>query len=313
MKVTALILSSVAASSEFFAHRVARDVEDPSLSPDYPEEGRQKMLNVTGGSAENFGRSAEHNREKIGIRKIVARKRIINSQITTPAKNAWYYHYHDYGCYCVAPSDETKNRGKPVDEIDSACKRHNMCYACAFSDFSTRKEECNPKQTGYKYSIKDVGAEKPAITCLNDKNTCQYAACSCDKALAEELGRLVMRGTLAEKEYMDYDGEKCSAAYQRAQAAAQNYGSNGRGDGAAGGGFVEPPIFHDDSAGVDFEGDISFIWGADSEGNTGERSEGVQKQCCGVYPNRAPFKAGGNHECCDIGKSTEELKPLGTC
>lgn len=52
------------------------------------------------------------------FRKIYARKRLINSQIATSDRSAWYYQYHDYGCYCVAPTDDKKSRGKPVDAID---------------------------------------------------------------------------------------------------------------------------------------------------------------------------------------------------
>jgi len=40
-------------------------------------------------------------------------------QVTSKSNGeAWYFQYHDYGCYCVAPSDPKKNRGRPVDAID---------------------------------------------------------------------------------------------------------------------------------------------------------------------------------------------------
>lgn len=84
--------------------------------------------------------------------------------------------------------------------VKSACKTHALCYACAFSDFSDNKGECNPKQTGYKYNIKNENG-KFHISCLNEANTCQYAACMCDKALAEDLGKLVMNGILSDPEY----------------------------------------------------------------------------------------------------------------
>lgn len=306
MKVTALLLSSVTATSEFLSRHV-RDTDNVSTtvfsdSPDYPAEGKKFLKEMekadkadeANPNARSGGRNRGQGNAETGMRKITNRKRLINSQIMTPEKSAWYYHYHDYGCYCIAPSDPLKNRGKPVDEVDSACKRHALCYSCAYSDFSNGKNNCNPKQTGYKYNLSQTDSGY-SISCLNPIGSCAYSACMCDKALAEELGKLVKRGVLADMEYRDYDGEKCSAKNQKA------YGISGPGgDGMPGG------VFMDEANAFDFEDNISIV---------GEERIDIQmdKQCCGVYPNRHPYKTGKNHECCDVGKSTEELKPVGTC
>lgn len=374
MKVAAILLSSFTVSSE-------TTVESGNFNPDYsdyPTEGNDlnTQLNLSDGVARSGGR--QKGSDGVDPRKIYARKRLINSQIITDDRKAWYYHYHDYGCYCVAPSAENKNRGKPVDAIDSVCKTHSLCYACAFSDFSS-ETECDPKATGYKYKIsaKSNAAPEDAkfeISCLNNKNSCQYAACMCDKKLAEDLGQMVRDGVLADKEFRNYDGENCGATKQKqlfvpardqgttanfisaalpstgSTAAAQSapvsagfsFGGN-TGGGANGGSdtveatnfvnnfapisldsagrqdIVSPEeaagIFHDDASSViDFESEMSIVtqW-------TGEAGADVvetplpEKKCCGVYPQRFPYKTGGNKECCDVGKSTEELKPLGTC
>jgi len=375
MKVAAILLSSFTVSSE-------TTVESGNFNPDYsdyPNEGSDlnAQLNLAEGVARSGGR--KNSGEGVDPRKIYARKRLINSQIITDDRKAWYYHYHDYGCYCVAPSAENKNRGKPVDAIDSVCKTHSLCYACAFSDFSS-DTECDPKATGYKYKIlakSNPSAEdaKFEISCLNSKNSCQYAACMCDKKLAEDLGQMVRDGVLADKEFRNYDGENCGAQKKqlfvpaRDQSATANFisaalpsagsaatsqtvssgsssgfsfgGNSGGGanaaesveaadsfvntfapvslDNAGRQDVISPVeaagIFHDDaSSAIDFESELSIVtqW-------TGEAGADVvetplpEKKCCGVYPQRFPYKTGGNKECCDVGKSTEELKPLGTC
>lgn len=109
-----------------FLNRHARDTEtNVSVDySDYPQAGQDFVQTLTQSSSTSTdnkvrsGRGGGSGSSAAGTRKIFARKRLINSQIVTPDRSAWYYHYHDYGCYCVAPTDETKNRGKPVDEVD---------------------------------------------------------------------------------------------------------------------------------------------------------------------------------------------------
>jgi len=314
MKVAAILLSSVTATTEFLKRQV-RQAENASQDatskvfsndPDYPAEGtaflEENFIIPNSNQTVRSGRGDAAS----GARKIANRKRLINSQIITPEKSAWYYHYHDYGCYCVAPTDPLKNRGKPVDEIDSACKRHALCYECAFSDFSNNKQECNPKNNGYKYKINALGSDKYAIACLNPENSCAYAACMCDKALAEELGQMVMRGILADKEYRDYDSDNCSGARQR----ELGIGGGSNGNGGMGGGMSPLP-----SGVMMAAAGESLFEGPSFLGPSGEErlDSATAKQCCGTYPNRHPYKPGHNHECCDVGLSTEELKPVGTC
>lgn len=243
---------------------------------DYPLEG-QNMQNTLSGRRSGT----------LDTRQIFHRKRLINSQVTSKSNGAaWYFQYHDYGCYCVAPSDPKKNRGRPVDAIDSACKRHNMCYQCAYADFSNARRECNPKQMGYQYRInKNVETGNIKIECTNSQDTCAYATCMCDKALADELGNLAMKGTLAEKDNRNYDAAKCGASPTRSDPSPEG-------------------VFNDDMGAFDFENQITFL--------TEPEGADVPQQCCGVYPQRFPYKS-STHECCSIGGATEELKPLGTC
>ncbi|CAG5106558.1 Oidioi.mRNA.OKI2018_I69.chr1.g2897.t1.cds [Oikopleura dioica] len=269
MKFTALSIA-------FLQKAIADEFYYPDYS-DYPLEGRNLQNTLSG-----------RRTGTLDTRQIFHRKRLINSQVTAKSNGAaWYFHYHDYGCYCVAPSDPKKNRGKPVDAIDSACKRHNMCYQCAYSDFSDARRECNPKQMGYRYTITTNDDGNIKIECLNSPDTCAYATCMCDKALADELGNLAMKGTLASKDYRNYDPAKCSGP----QAARLDPSPQG--------------VFNDDAGAFDFENQVTFL----SEPDTGAD---VPQQCCGVYPQRFPYKS-STHECCSAGEATEEIKPLGTC
>lgn len=310
MKVAAIILASSSVNNvESAVFNVSHEsAVDFSNGVDYPEDGKTFLSKINKSDDILDGRVRATKQEG---RKIYSRKRFINSQLVHTNKDAWYYHYHNYGCYCVAPENELKNRGKPVDAIDSACKTHAMCYACAYSDFSGKNQECNPKQASYKYSIKETNNNNYLIQCLNPVDTCNYAACACDKALAESIGKLAMSGTLTNSDYRDYDGEQCSASNQRLLSSAS--AASSRGEGSIGEMIspnveagLPPAFFHDDATAFDFESELQIVW----SGDTGNSN---LKQCCGVYPQRFPYKEGRNHECCDVGKSTEELKPVGTC
>ena len=51
--------------------------------------------------------------------------------------------YVYYGCYCFSDAQYKLDagHGKPVDAIDSACKRFHQCYACVKKDFVEEKQQ----------------------------------------------------------------------------------------------------------------------------------------------------------------------------
>jgi len=278
--------------------------EDYEYPPDYPEEGlafnirlqRTRTADIYAGDK---------------LRQISHRKRLINSQISQSGK--FYYEFHNYGCYCVAPTDTNKMRGRPVDEIDSACKKHSLCYACAFSDY-----RCDPKTMGYRYKITKTSTGN-RIECTNPADTCAYASCMCDKGLAEDLGTLLMNGVKVNSTYRQHDGEKCTSDVRIPQNGKIeiNKESN-RNDGfdnfaidpAVGSSFAqdaqEAVFFADSSSSSSDFQPIKFL-STDKHGKTQKI-----KQCCGQYPKRFPYVVAGNHECCNRG-FMEVLKPIGTC
>lgn len=106
--------------------------------------------------------------------------------------------YCFYGCWCLPDSGHKLNSagyGKPVDDVDSSCKRQSQCYDCAQID--NDKEVCNGSNTNYKYRLHyDVTDPtnhwKKSIECLdvrksNGKGGCKRSICECDKKLAEDL------------------------------------------------------------------------------------------------------------------------------
>lgn len=53
--------------------------------------------------------------------------------------------YVYYGCYCFSDAqyELDAGKGKPVDAIDSACKRFHQCYRCVEKDFVEDKQQVN--------------------------------------------------------------------------------------------------------------------------------------------------------------------------
>lgn len=104
--------------------------------------------------------------------------------------------YCYYGCWCLPDEDHADyvpRFGKPVDEVDSSCKKQAQCYDCAKMDHG---DECESSDVGYRFELhKDPNDPnnhwKNSITCLDNpdkaKKACNRAVCECDKRLAEDL------------------------------------------------------------------------------------------------------------------------------
>lgn len=86
--------------------------------------------------------------------------------------------YLGYGCHCGLGG-----KGQPVDAVDRCCQVHDQCYA----DTSTYLQFwnlCSPHLVGYNWNFNNN-----AITCTDDKNTCGYKTCMCDKIAVECFAR----------------------------------------------------------------------------------------------------------------------------
>jgi len=146
------------------------------------------------------------------------RKDMISAQLASRNIPYFYYHFHDYGCYCIAQNHETnplKNRGKPLDHVDAVCQAHSRCQQCVFADSDGA---VNPKSTGYQMTINrkngdiicDGKDSYPKKYQQNGSWEARFNACQCDRELATGLADAAVAG-LHNKAYEDHDGSLCAA------------------------------------------------------------------------------------------------------
>lgn len=146
------------------------------------------------------------------------RKDMVSAQLAARNIPYFYYHFHDYGCYCIAQNHETnplKNRGKPLDALDAVCQAHSRCQQCVFADSDGA---INPKSTGYQMTINrktgdiqcDGKSSYPKKYQQNGTWEARYNACQCDRELSIGLADAAAAG-LHNKAYEDHDGSLCAA------------------------------------------------------------------------------------------------------
>lgn len=126
-----------------------------------------------------------------------------------------------YGCWCWVNGKEdgrtlTKGTGKPVDEIDSACKRLFQCYQCAEEDFGGQGA-CDYVTTRYDKSqeFDPITGEKE-IVCNEPANTCENSLCECDRQFAYEYGAAIIADVRNDNFHQDngfdpYDENSCTS------------------------------------------------------------------------------------------------------
>jgi len=136
-----------------------------------------------------------HERGKVGTGKSSIEKMQLR-KYETIKKMTLYLHDEDerewgrycpYGCHCAVkgPHDLLAGTGQPLDEVDSACKRHKECIACALKDFD--QATC-PWWKPYKMAamIDDETNEKHLV-CQDKPGYCKRALCECDAQFARDL------------------------------------------------------------------------------------------------------------------------------
>lgn len=123
--------------------------------------------------------------KKMQLRKYETLKKMI--LILHDSDDREWGRYCPYGCHCMVngPTDLLSGHGQAVDEIDSACKRHQDCITCAMKDFGA--DVC-PWWKPYKMSamVDDVTDEKHLI-CQDAPGFCKRSLCECDAQLARDL------------------------------------------------------------------------------------------------------------------------------
>jgi len=88
--------------------------------------------------------------------------------------------YWTYGCNCLMLGDRPMSqpgKGRPVDELDSVCKRYKDCIKCAIEKHG---DMCLPEFVQYSVNM------NRGIKCRGSAGSCDRALCECDKMFAEE-------------------------------------------------------------------------------------------------------------------------------
>lgn len=254
-----------------------------------------------------------------GLRSYSMRKDMISAILAARGLPYFYYHFHDYGCYCIAQNMETnplKNRGKPLDEVDAVCQAHSKCQQCVYADSNG---SINPKSTGYQMTIDRVNGD---ITCdgkdsypkkfqQNGTWLARYNACLCDRELAVGLADMAAANKHNAK-YEDHNGSLCGVKTKpvRVTSALEAGLGSSRGESAS--------VQMNQVMNAAFEsmtGNIELMTGTGQfetigSGKDAFVSENVA-QCCGTYPKRVPIPHYGQigaQQCCD-----GELRPNGSC
>jgi len=90
--------------------------------------------------------------------------------------------YWAYGCNCLILGDRPMSemgKGKPVDEMDVACKEYKSCQKCVRMEFG---DECIGERE--KYSWKKKGDD---VVCTDNPGTCKRSLCECDLNYAKTV------------------------------------------------------------------------------------------------------------------------------
>lgn len=196
--------------------------------------------------------------------------------------------YVYYGCYCFSDAQYQLDagHGKPVDAIDSACKRFHQCYACVKKDFVEEKQQANCDGTGRSYKFKgivDPVTQQKQIVCLNEEGSCKRAICECDKKLAEELSGLEFKWNIVNHQrWGGFDKEsQCSGFGQERSQKFSKPEPFGTGEQRCCGSYPK-----------------RFLY-------THSGKDGSRRGCC----RGQTFDLNGHLECCE----GNNLVPVGTC
>jgi len=87
----------------------------------------------------------------------------------------------DHGCWCPEVYKEFAMRGKPIDELDSACKNFMQCTRCVYDT----NNGCSANVFDFNY-VWDVNSTDVA-TCQNRPNSCRQKDCLCHVEFFNEL------------------------------------------------------------------------------------------------------------------------------
>lgn len=201
----------------------------------------------------------------------------------------------NYGCWCYFEDNHGLGRGHPVNKIDEICKVMHDGYECAIMDMP----DCVPWEVEYSPIIGVAGLKQntpeeileSCKTVNTDdtgvENTCGARACSIETNFLNDLLAHIMFNKVDEI-YSHANGfppeEQCQALVHSPLPPSMISPKSGLGGGGGSGGASK----------------------------SGKKKNVGQKQCCGSYPKRFPYRdLGGNRACC--GQKTYSTLVLTCC
>ena len=175
-------------------------------------------------------------------------------------------------------------QGEPVDRLDWVCKEWHQCRACTKLD--ENGDQCNPNEVYYDlhytwgqvYSSYKCPDDYPySEFCCHNDDFCARHNCQCDVSFAYKLAKI--------HRYDNYEPAN---------------------------------VIKSDGTGFDESQCISLLSGPDNAGAGQLDEDGKpvgfidnRRSCCGVYPNRFPYRT-DRETCCDEDHGGF-LVPYGAC
>merc|ERR1712113_636245 len=268
MKLINITVLSVAVANGFTQESNNDDfeIEFPSEFDVSGFESAEIITGSDGNSTDMMARSTRTDQAKVNPS--IERKKL--KKYESIKKMTVYLHdsnerewgkYCPYGCHCAVngPTDLLAGSGHPIDEIDSACKRHKECMQCAINDFG---DSSCPWWKPYKMQamFDDVTNEK-FLVCKDQTGSCKRALCECDAQFAKDI--YIQRQHYTKDfhhRYGGFDAAKQCKSVSRAPGSGRIESGNTQAAGQAAG--------------------------------------QAALQCCGSFPKRFPINL-NKDQCCD--------------
>lgn len=223
-----------------------------------------------------------------------------------------------YGCWCNFDLIPGMYVGEPQNEFDSACKTLQEGYRCIGID---EGQECSDNAEKYmttpKYMrmhSKDQLIDGLHNYCdrMNKDNTCGYNLCMVEAYFINTIFNLLQTGhriDLTKSHKMGFDPDQHCELRQSLQTPSNwQYDDYQSGDYY----YYEYPDTNNDSTTViskekEFEDNLASLSGIDQDLEKQKKPIKVKivpDQCCGNYPERAPYNPGssGTKDCCQVDK-----------
>merc|ERR1712178_244361 len=101
---------------------------------------------------------------------------------------------NEYGCWCYFQDGPGAGKGKPVDEIDTLCKRLHDGYTCIQMDSLDLGAECTPWDIDYNSAVgsgmiqdMDIATIRAECDVQNPENGCPNWTCKVEGYFIQQL------------------------------------------------------------------------------------------------------------------------------